>query len=163
MGKGPIVESWGADIVCFSETSHTKKAVPALFNEFRSCGYALSVSDPVPDKFEVVDPSGSYRGLSRGVALASKFPVFSPRPSFVPELAWCSQRILYSVVQIGQLPTHWVTVYLHPNAAVGSKKYLLNCRLLHWAHQIATSIDVLADFVVTLMHLLRFLSLAVRC
>ena len=141
LGKGPIVESWGADIVCFSETSHTKKAVPALFNEFRSCGYALSVSDPVPDKFEVVDPSGSYRGLSRGVALASKFPVFSPRPSFVPELAWCSQRILYSVVQIGQLPTHWVTVYLHPNAAVGSKKYLLNCRLLFWAHQIATSID----------------------
>ena len=141
LGKGPIVESWGADIVCFSETSHTKKAVPALFNEFRSCGYALSVSDPVPDKFEVVDPSGSYRGLSRGVALASKFPVFSPRPSFVPELAWCSQRILYSAVQIGQLPTHWVTVYLHPNAVVGSKKYLLNCKLLFWAHQIATSID----------------------
>ena len=87
LGKGHIVDSWPLDVVSFSETSHTFCAVSALHNEFRVFGFSLSVSDPVPDKFAVADPSGSFRGLSRGVALASKFPVFSPRPRFLPDLA----------------------------------------------------------------------------
>ena len=73
--------------------------------------------------------------------LVSRFPVFSPRPSFLPDVAWCSQRLLYSVVQFGQTPIHIVSVYLFPNAALGSQKYLLNCKILHWAHQILTSVD----------------------
>ena len=141
LGKGATINDWGIDVVSLSETSHTRRAVSALYSEFRMYGFALSLSDPVPDKFCVSDPSGSYRGLSRGVALVSRFPVFTPRPSFLPDIAWCSQRLLYSVVQFGQTPIHFVSVYLFPNAALGSQKYLLNCKILHWAHQILTSVD----------------------
>ncbi len=141
LGKASTVEDWRCHVVCFSESSHTKKAVRALGSEFRRFGYGLSLSEAVPDKFEVGDPSGSFRGLSRGVALASKFPVYSPRPSFVPLLAWDSQRILYSVVQIGQIPLHFVTVYLYPCALPGSYKYRLNCQILAWAHQIVSQIS----------------------
>ena len=141
LGKGATISDWNIDVVSLSETSHTRRAVSALYSEFRMYGYVLSLSDPVPDKFCVSDPGGSYRGLSRGVALVSRFPVFSPRPSFLPDIAWCSQRLLYSVVQFGQTPIHIVSVYLFPNAALGSQKYLLNCKILHWAHQILTSVD----------------------
>ena len=141
LGKGDIVDSWNIDVVSLSETSHTRRAVSALYSEFRMYGFALSISDPVPDKFVVADPNGSYRGLSRGVALVSRFPVFSPRPTFLPDIVWSSQRLLHSVVQFGQTPVHFVTVYLFPNALLGSQKYLLNCKILHWAQQIVTSVD----------------------
>ena len=85
--------------------------------------------------------NGSYRGLSRGVALVSRFPVFSPRPTFLPDIVWSSQRLLHSVVQFGQTPVHFVTVYLFPNAPLGSQKYLLNCKILHWAYQIVASVS----------------------
>ena len=113
----------------------------ALFPEFRKVGFHLSLSDPVPDKFQVKDAQGSFRGLSRGVAVASKFPLFSPRPSFVPEVIWASQRLLYSVVQVGQLPIHFLTLYLYPNAPISGERYILNCKLVHWAVQIAESIN----------------------
>ena len=141
LGKAPTVNDWQCHIISFSESSHTKKAVRALGSEFRRFGYSLSLSKPVPDKFQVGSPSGSFRGLSRGVALASKFPVYSPCPSFIPLIAWDSQRILYSVVQIGQIPIHLVTVYLYPCALPGSHKYRLNCQILAWAHQILSQID----------------------
>ena len=112
----------------------------ALGSEFRRLGYSLSLSEPVPDKFEVSNPAGSFRGLSRGVALASKFPVFSPRPSLVPHIGWASQRLLYSVVQIGQVPLHLVTVYVFPCAPPGSEKYRLNCNVLGWAQVLLESI-----------------------
>ena len=68
-------------------------------------GFHLFCSDPVPDKFAVSNSLGSFRGLSRGVYLASTFPVFTPRPMFIPQQAWSSQRLLYSVVQVSQLPS----------------------------------------------------------
>lgn len=106
LGKGSTVDEWRCHIISFSESSHTRKAVRALGSEFRRFGYSLSLSEPVPDKFDVADPTGSFRGLSRGVALASVFPVYSPRPVYIPQIAWDSQRVLYSVVQIGQIPIH---------------------------------------------------------
>ena len=127
--------------MCCSETSHTRRALHALFPEFRKVGFHLSLSDPVPDKFQVQNTQGSFRGLSRGVALASRFPLFSPRPSFVPDVIWASQRLLYSVVQVGQVPIHFLTLYLYPNAPISGDRYVLNCKLIHWAVRIADSIN----------------------
>ena len=141
LGKADLVSNWQCEVVCCSETSHTRRAVHALIPEFRNVGYHLSLSDPVPDKFQVRHEQGSFRGLSRGVAVLSRFPVFTPRPSFVPEVIWASQRLLYSVVQVGQIPVHILTVYLYPNAPLSGDKYVLNCKLVHWAVQIAESIN----------------------
>eukprot|EP00438_Fugacium_kawagutii_P004973 Skav222404 [mRNA] locus=scaffold4422:467384:476455:+ [translate_table: standard] len=93
------------------------------------------------DAMAVVDEAGSYRGLSRGVAVASKFPLFSPRPSQVPLLAWQSQRLLCTVVQMGQVPLHIVTVYLHPNPTPGSFRHRLNSQLLDWAWAILSEVS----------------------
>ena len=83
LGKADLVSNWECQVVCCSETSHTRRAVHALLPEFKKVGFHLSLSDPVPDKFQVQNSQGSFRGLSRGVALASLFPVFTPRPPFV--------------------------------------------------------------------------------
>ncbi len=140
LGKGDVIQNWACHVISFSESSHTSRAVRALGSEFRRFGYSLFLSEPVPDKFEVSNPAGSFRGLSRGVALASKFPVFTPKPSLVPHVGWASQRLLYSVVQIGQVPLHLVTVYLFPCAPPGSEKYRLNCNVLGWAQVLLESI-----------------------
>ena len=116
----------------------------ALVPEFRKVGFHLSLSDPVPDKFQVQHSQGSFRGLSRGVALASLFPVFSPRPNFISDVIWASQRLLYSVIQVGQMPVHVVTLYLYPNAPLSGDKYSLNCKLVSAAVQIVSSINGLA-------------------
>ena len=141
LGKSSLVNDWRCHILSFSESSHTRKAARALGSEFRRFGYSLSLSTHVPDKFPVGNPSGSFRGLSRGVALASKFPVYSPRPSFLPLMCSDSQRILYSVVQIGQIPVHIVTAYLFPCAPPGTQKYRLNCQILAWAHEILNNVS----------------------
>eukprot|EP00435_Cladocopium_sp_Y103_P049129 s90_g14.t1 len=124
-----------------SETSHTSRALPALFSEFGGFGFRLSCSDPVPDKFQVSNPLGSFRGLSRGVCLASLYTLYTPRPAFLPPQAWSSQRLLYTVVQVHQIPLHILTVYLFPNAVVGSHKYMLNCEVISWAVQVADSVQ----------------------
>eukprot|EP00438_Fugacium_kawagutii_P005711 Skav208065 [mRNA] locus=scaffold936:122039:130199:+ [translate_table: standard] len=131
----------GAAMAALSETSRSKRAVAAVLSEYRALGYRLSLSDPVPDRFQVVDDAGSYRGLSRGVAVASKFPIFSPRPSQVPLLAWQLQRLLCTVVQMGQVPLHIVTVYLHPNPTPGSFRHRLNSQLLDWAWAILSEVS----------------------
>ena len=141
LGKGVMVRSWEYQVVAFSETSHTKRALPALHSEFRGFGFHLSCSDPVADKFDVASPLGSFRGLSKGVCLASLFPVFTPRPSYIPKQAWSSQRILYTVVQVHQVPIHVLTVYLFVNAPVGSHKFSRNCDLINWVLQIAETLQ----------------------
>lgn len=141
LGKGDLVRSWECQVVALCETSHTARALPSLHSEFKGFGFYLSCSDPVPDKFQVSNPLGSFRGLSRGVCLSSLYPVYTPRPAFLPPQAWSSQRLLYTVVQVHQVPLHVLTVYLFPNAVVGSHKYLLNCEVISWAVQIAESVD----------------------
>ena len=135
------MREWECQVVAFSETSHTRRAMSALLSEFRGFGFHLSCSDPVPDKFSVSCSLGSFRGLSRGVCLASTYPVFTPRPQFLPMQAWSSQRLLYTVVQVFQVPIHVLTLYLFPNAAVGSHKYMLNCQIVAWASQIAETLQ----------------------
>ena len=71
--------------------------------------------------------------------MASVFPAFTLRPQFIPRQAWSSQQLLYTVVQVFQLPLHVFTVYLFPNAVVGSHKYMLNCEILAWVSQIAVT------------------------
>ena len=135
------MREWECQVVAFSETSHTRRALPALYSEFKGFGFNLSCSDPVPDKFQVSSALGSFRGLSRGVCVASVFPAFTPRPQFLPRQAWSSQRLLYTVVQVFQVPLHVFTVYLFPNAVVGSHKYMLNSEILAWVVQIAETIQ----------------------
>ena len=135
------MRSWECQVVALCETSHTGRALPALHSEFKGFGFHMSCSDPVPDKFQVANPLGSFRGLSRGVCLASLYPVYTPRPAFLPKQAWSSQRLLYSVVQVCQVPLHVLTVYLFPNAVIGSHKYLLNCEVVSWAVQVAESVQ----------------------
>lgn len=48
--------------------------------------------------------------------------------------------MLYTVVQVSQLPLHIFTVYLFPNAVVGSHKYSLNCEVLAWVLKMAETL-----------------------
>ena len=130
LGKGDIISTWSCHVISFSETSHTRKAARALGSEFRRFGFSLSLSEAVPDKFEVADPSGSLRGLSRGVALASKFSVFQPSSQYcsadwvgVPEIA-----VFCCAGWTGPSACH-CRFYLDPCAALGSEKIVSNCDL----------------------------------
>lgn len=125
----------------FSESSHTRRAAHAVRQEFAPLGFRVALSDPVPDKFPVKDPAGSYRGLSRGVAHLSRYPLFSPRDPSVHPALWASSRLLYSVVQFFQVPIHVVTLYLIPNAVPGSEKYERNCSLVRAAVQILAHVN----------------------
>lgn len=127
---------------CIQCDVHTKRALPALDSDFQGFGYYLSCSDPVPDMFQVSSSLGSFRGLSRGVCVASVFPGFTPRPQFIPRQGWSSQQLLYTVVQVFYLPLHVFTVYLFPNAVVGSHKCMLNCEILAWVLQSAVTLTL---------------------
>ena len=87
LGKGDVIQHWACHIITFSESSHTRRAVRALGSEFRRFGFSLSLSAPVPDKFEVSNPEGSFRGLSRGVAVASGSLFLVPDPLLFLQLA----------------------------------------------------------------------------
>eukprot|EP00438_Fugacium_kawagutii_P015502 Skav201350 [mRNA] locus=scaffold2643:37261:41997:+ [translate_table: standard] len=148
-----------------SETSHTKRALYAINSEFGVLGYKVSASKPVPDKFPVRNPLGSFRGLSRGVAFLSLFPVFSPQDPRIHPAIWESSRLLISVVQFYQIPIHVATLYLYPNAVPGSEKYERNCALVRAAVQALSSINgpcmICGDFNMPWRHFqdLRDLSL----
>lgn len=150
LGKASVLDTWQCSVVALSETSRAKKAVPSILSEFRSFGYKVALSESVPDRFAVSSPDGSLRGLSRGTALVAKYPMFSPRPSFLPAAAWMSQRICYSVLQIGPVPLRVVVVYLHPNPTPGSYRHRLNSQLLDWACSLVEDLSapacVLGDF-----------------
>lgn len=49
---------------------------------------------------------------------------------------WCSQRIHFGVVQVGQLAISVVTVYLWPNAPLSSRRYAENCEVIGAAVQL---------------------------
>ena len=75
------------------------------------------------------------------VALAGVFVrlVFFPRSHRVHSSSQGRLGLHSSVVQVFQLPLHVFTVYLFPNAVVGSHKYMLNCEILAWVSQIAVT------------------------
>ena len=106
-----LVQEWDLDIICLSETSHTTKSIPALYSQSRAVGYNLAISDPVPDKFAVADPNGSYRGLSRGTAVLSRFPESAWKmragncrllPDFLVEVLFSSVRLSCDIGESGR-------------------------------------------------------------
>ena len=135
-------------MVLCSETSHTSRATRAISAEFRSVGFSVGLCRPVPDKFEVGDVLGSYRGLSRGCGMVSRFPLYCFESPLLDDRIWQSQRIHFGVVQVGVLAVSVVTVYLT------SRKYLENCEIIHAAVQLVRSVSgpvILAgDFNTTL-------------
>ena len=106
--------------MALAETSHTVRSMPLIGTEFRRVGLQAAFSRPVPDRFEVRNPTGSLRGRSAGVAVFSSYPVFSFEDSRVSGCVWQSSRILHSIVQVGHLAVHCIVTYLHPCAHVGS-------------------------------------------
>ena len=116
LGKSAVMSAWDSDVVLCSETSHTKRAVRAISAEFRSVGLSVGLCRPVPDKFEVGSVLGSFRGLSRGCGMVSRFPLYSFESPVVDGRFWGSSRIHMGVVQVGALAISMVTLYLWPNA-----------------------------------------------
>ena len=94
----------------------------------------------VRDKFATKTGAGSFRGLSKGVALASKWPCYDVVPGNIPLEVWQGGRLHLGCVHVGQLPVHVLTVYLMPNAAPGSLRYEINNAVLDWAVQICRSL-----------------------
>ena len=127
--------------MALSETSHTRRATRAISSEFRGYGLHVGLCRPVPDKFEVGNPLGSFRGLSRGCGLVSTFPLYSFESPVVDTRVWCSQRIHFGVVQVGQLALNVVTVYLWPNAPLTSRRYAENCEIIGASMQLIRSVS----------------------
>ena len=82
------MSAWDSQVVLCSETSHTRRAVRAISGEFRSVGFSVGLCRPVPDKFEVGDVLGSFRGLSRGCGMVSRFPLYSFESPVVDSRCW---------------------------------------------------------------------------
>ena len=132
---------WDCDVVLCSETSHTVRAMRAISAEFRAVGFSVGLCRPVPDKFEVGDVLGSYRGLSRGCGMISRFPLYSFESPVLDSRIWHSQRIHFGVVQVGTLAISMVTVYLWPNAPLTSRRYLENYEIISAAVLLARSVS----------------------
>ena len=141
LGKSATLASWNLDLISLSETSHTTRAMRAISSEFRACGYSVGLCRPVPDKFEVGNPLGSFRGLSRGCGLVSRFPLYSFESPVVDRRFWSSHRLHFGVVQVGQLAINVVTIYLWPNAPVSSRRYAENCEVIGAAVQVVRSVS----------------------
>lgn len=117
-----MFEGWQVDVGCFSETSHTARASRVIRSSFKRLGFRCALGRPVPDKFRVDNPVGSLRGLSKGVAVVSRFPVFSRETVLVSAEVWEPCRLLHVTVQAWDIPVHVIVTYLAPNAVLGSLK-----------------------------------------
>ena len=113
----------------------------AISAEFRSVGFSVSLCRPVPDKFVVGDPLGSFRGLSRGCGMVSSFPLYSFESPVIDSRLWSSQRIHFGVVQVGVLAVTMVTIYLWPNAPLTSRRYIENCEIISAGVQLVRSVS----------------------
>ena len=123
--------------VAFSETSHTVLASRAIIrNSFRQVGWKVLLGQPVRDKFLTKSGVGSLRGLSTGVALASKWPCYDVVPASVLLEVWQGGRAHVGCIHLGQLPIHVVTLYLVPNAPPGSLKFEINNAVLSWVSKL---------------------------
>ena len=121
LGKAEATIDWGLDAVAFAETSHTGLASRVIRSSFRKLGWKVLLGHAVRDKFATKSGADSFRGLSKGVALASKWPCYDVVPGKVPSDVWQGGRV-------HQL--HVITVYLMPNAPPGSYRYQVNCSVL---------------------------------
>ena len=140
LGKAEATIDWGLDLVAFSETSHTEVASRVIRTSFRKLGWKALLGHAVRDKFATKTGASSFRGLSKGVALASKWPCYDVVPGKVPLEVWQGGRLHLGCVHAGQLPVHVVTVYLMPNAPPGSFRYEVNCSILSWAVFLCTGL-----------------------
>ena len=68
-------------------------------------------------------------------------PLYSFESPVVDTRVWCSQRIHFGVVQVGQLAISVVTVYLWPNAPLSSRRYAENCEVIGAAVQLIRSVS----------------------
>ena len=130
LSKEEVVAGWGAEICCLCETSHTVRASPLIQRKFARLGYKAVLGRAVADKFVVKDPLGSFRGLSKGVAVVSSLPVFGYEEQAIPPAVWESTRIVHCVVQVGRLPLHMIVLYLAPGARTGTVRYESNACVL---------------------------------
>lgn len=140
LGKAEAVTSWGLDSVAFSETSHTEVASRVIRTGFRKLGWKVLLGHAVRDKFATKSGASSFRGLSKGVALASSWPCYDVVPGNIPKEVWQGGRLHLGCVHIGQLPIHVITVYFMPNAAPGSLRFEVNNSILHWVVKICQSL-----------------------
>ena len=140
LGKAEATISWGLDVVAFAETSHTDVASRVIRSSFRKLGWKALLGHAVREKFATKTGAASFRGLSKGVALASKWPCYDVVPGNIPIEVWQGGRLHLGCVHVGQLPIHVVTVYLMPNAAPGSLGFEINNAVLDWAVQTCRSL-----------------------
>ena len=140
LGKAEATIDWGLDAVAFAETSHTGVASRVIRSSFRKHGWKVLLGQAVREKFATKTGADSFRGLSKGVALASKWPCYDVVPGKVPNDVWQGGRVHMGCVHAGQLPVHVITVYLMPNAPPGSYRYQVNCSVLNWAIFLCTGL-----------------------
>ena len=125
-------------VMCLSETAHTRRASFAIRKDCRKNGLQYQLGNTVQDKTDVHSEFGSLRGLSTGVAVLSRFPSYNSA-SFLHENVCDSTRIQCVTVQVGQIPLRIVNLYLKPGAS--SETNMLNARLMHHA------INAVSNFV----------------
>ena len=129
-----MITSWGMDAVSFAETSYTVAAARSIRSKFRQLGWKAVLGPPARDKFATRSGAASFRGLSKGVGLASS--CYEVVPGFVPQEVWAGGRIHLGCVNQGSIPIHIVTVYLLPNSPPGSQRFETNNAVLNWVVQI---------------------------
>ena len=140
LGKAEATISWGLDVVAFAESSHTQVASRVIRSSFRKFGWKALLGHAVRDKFATKTGAASFRGLSKGVALASKWPCYDVVPGYIPSEVWQGGRLHLGCVHVGQMPIHVLTIYLMPNAAPGSFRFEINNAVLDWAAQVCRSL-----------------------
>ena len=114
-------------ITCLSETAHTRRASYAIRRECRNCGLQVQLGNIVGDKTEVHSELGSLPGLSMGVAVLSRLPIYNSA-SFLHENVRDCTRIQCVTVQVGQIPLRIVNLHLKPGAS--TETHMLNAGLM---------------------------------
>ena len=102
----------------------------------------MGLCRPVPDKFEVGDVLGSFRGLSRGCGIVSRFPLYSFEWPVIDGGFWESITGFFWVwCKWGSLQFLWSRSICGPMHLKTSRRHLENCELVRAGVQLVRSVS----------------------
>ena len=102
--------SFGAEVICASETSATLVTQQQVSKSFSKVSYRSFWSLAAQPQFESRDDRPSFRGEAVGTAIFSKLPCRNVRISIPPAL-WNSARFSCAIVRLHQTDVLFISVY----------------------------------------------------
>ena len=129
-----LKSDYDIDVFVAAETSATAVAQRAFSRQLRSLSMKVGWSVPVPDQFDTLSGSASFRGKAMGVAAISTLPIRDAIATLTPGITAMS-RLSHHVVTFGIMQVQILAIYGFPSTYRDSQER--NSQLLSHALQAA--------------------------